>query len=187
MLVVVALVSGLALSAPTLSGTASDATSTGTGVASEHPHLLFDADDVAGITAGTESGERRKAWLSLQRRLDSYTDRTSPWFVDGSQTYTGAQNQAGTYLADLGLRYALTGEKKAARPAIDILLTLPRNSWPGWNNNELGEGDTTKEAALAFTMPDHGPRRTAQASFAGTRTHAQSAATTDMVWGRAPA
>jgi hypothetical protein len=137
--------------------------------ATAHPSLLFSATDVPAMQQAILAGEDAKAWARLEQKVDSYTDPTSPNYVDPSlianpdpvlfpnwHGYDGllGQNQMGTYLIDLGLAYQLSGNARYGNAAIALMLGEAAANWPSWGDAGgepgLGRGDLLRGVGFAF-------------------------------------
>ncbi|MBW3560949.1 MAG: hypothetical protein KY437_00460 [Actinobacteria bacterium] len=152
-------------------------------VAATHPRLLFGPEEVEGLRQRVTSGESALAWAKLREKVDSYTtpghpNYVNPMFVNDPTPVTVregglrlgenedwalydsifSQNEMRTWLTDLAFASLVAPDdadrRRYGRHAIELLVELS-DHWPGWNRNELGEGDLTTGVALAFDWTYH--------------------------------
>jgi hypothetical protein len=126
--------------------------------AGAHPRLLLSASDLPALRTKVASGQPKLAWTYLKKKADAYVGpgqyQVMPERITlpGSTAYQ-AQNEMPTYLIDLAMAYAISGDTRYSTLVNALLDKLADAGWPSWSaQNQLGMGDLMRGVALAFDI-----------------------------------
>ena len=114
----------------------------------EHPHLLFDKEEIPVLRQKVTTGEPKQIWKLLEMRCEDHLQHADSSRIEEH----GNNRELEDFFTDLGFAYLISGDSRYGRRAIELMVAWANRkpNYPFWQGHYHNVGDVLCGLAVCY-------------------------------------